>query len=111
MVGIVKEAYPQYYTKYFDSRKIINSAKHSLAISCKVIDESSNPLADVTAFVKETSNLFHTKIKGGFNVKTFAQGKYHFIFSKEGYVSQTIVVAVNNGERTNLKVTLIANTQ
>lgn len=110
LVGIVKESHPLFYINYFNSRKIINPAHNTLAVRCRVIDEMENPIADVVALVKETSNSFKTKEKGQFFIKSFAQGSYHFTFSKAGYASKTINVAVTNGERTEIKVTLVTNT-
>lgn len=110
LVGIVKDTYPEYYINYFDSRKIIKPARHPFSVRCLVVDEMENPIADVVALVKETGNSFKTKGKGQFYIKSIAQGSYHFIFSKEGYISQTSSVAVTNGERTDIKVTLVATT-
>lgn len=111
LVGVIKDVYPEFYTNYTNSRKVINPGTHPLAIRCLVVDESNNPIAGVTAIAGDNMATFTTKTKGHFYVKTFQQGTYQFAFSKEGYETQTITIVVANGERTDVKVTLAATAQ
>ncbi len=111
LVGVIKDAYPEFYASYTSSRKVINPGTHPLAIRCLVVDDSNNPISGVTAIAGDNMATFKTKTKGHFYVKTFPQGTYQFSFSKEGYETQPVTIIVANGERTDLKVTLAAIAQ
>lgn len=111
LVGVIKDAYPEFYANYTSSRKVINPGTHPLAIRCLVVDDSNNPIAGVTAIAGDNMATFKTKTKGHFYVKTFPQGTYQFSFSKEGYETQPVTIVVANGERTDVKVTLAAIAQ
>jgi hypothetical protein len=111
LVGMVKDAHPEFYVSYSNSRKIINPASNPLALRCLVVDEMGAPVAGVVALVTENNKSFKTKTKGGFYIKSFPQGSYEFIFTKEGYLSQPVTVIISNGERTDVKVTLSTSTE
>jgi uncharacterized membrane protein len=47
-----------------------------------------------------------TAEKGGFNVKNLASGTYQVTLKKVGYTEQVVTISVNDGEMTELNVSL-----
>lgn len=47
-----------------------------------------------------------TAEKGGFNIKSLATGTYQVTSKKVGYADQVVTISVNDGEMTELKISL-----
>lgn len=118
---IVRYSNPDFYAHYISSRIVVNTGARTLALQCKVTDaltgkgqagatvvfEPGNGTAmktkggaDLVKTVKKAS------VKGGLNLKTLPAGTYLVTVSKEGYVTQTVTVYVNDGELTTVNVAL-----
>ncbi len=106
LVGVVQSNEPHFYNHYTNSRIIVNSGYRTLAVRCQVVDKNNQGLPKVTVKIKDSNNRYLTKAKGNCYIKTLPEGTYEFTFSKEGYITKVVSVAVVNNERTDVKVVL-----
>jgi hypothetical protein len=120
-VEIVRTKEPSFYNAYKGARKVIERGVGSIALRTLVTDAQSGlPLKGVTvSFVMingttkaaaQTSSkstlVKKTAEKGGFNIKHLAAGTYEVTLKKVGYADQVTTIVVNDGEMTDLKISL-----
>lgn len=106
LVGIVQSNEPHFYNNYINSRIIIDPGYRSLSVRCLVMDKNEEVLPKTTVKIKGLNNRYLTKAKGYCYIKSLPEGSYEFTFSKEGYTSKVVSVAVVNNQRTDVKVVL-----
>ena len=106
LAGVIQFSEPDFYANYINSRIIVDTGSHHLAVRGKVVDVDGMPIAGVTASVVGLTVHYLTKAKGSFYVKSLPAGTYLFTFSKEGYMSNTVSVVVASDARTDVDVTL-----
>jgi hypothetical protein len=124
IVEIVKLTQPNFYNGYKTVRKLIITGRSSLAVKGVVTDlASGEPIQNaILSFAPDgngaMANLANkssdvlvkkTAEKGGFSIKTLPAGKYHVTCIKPGYAEQTAVLAVSEGERSELNLQLSKN--
>lgn len=120
VVEIVRLSQANFFASYRTVRKVIETGRGSLSVKGLVIDAESGDalkgaqlvfaaqpaegklnVAKLTdAIVKKTAD------KGGFYIKTLADGMYTVNISKLGYESQEATLAVSGGELSLLEVQL-----
>ena len=105
-IGIIQDTEPEFYKNYQNSRKVEKPIRKSLAILCTVLDDNNNPIPGVKVTVKGMTRIFKTKNKGGFYTKSFPKGMHTLTFQKEGYITQSIPIAINKGAKTDIKLVL-----
>jgi hypothetical protein len=112
LLEIIRYSDPNTYKAYKLARKTIGYGTRTIAARGKVVDAvtkvgikgvsvtflDGEGVSLVPAVVKKTA------AKGGFNVKSLAEGIYKFKLIKVGYVEQLINVTVNSDELCNIKV-------
>lgn len=118
---IIRFSNSSFYEHYKNSRSVIKTGSRSLAMKGTMTDAATGlGLAGVTLSIvpgngsalKSASGPDLSKIvkisaaKGGFNVKTLADGTYIVTAAKEGYVPQSYTAYVNNGELTVVNMAL-----
>jgi hypothetical protein len=115
LLEIIRYSDPNTYKAYKLARKTIGYGTRTIAVRGKVIDAvtkigirgviviilNGDGTSLVPAIVKKSA------AKGGFNVKSLAEGIYKFKLTKVGYVEQLINVTVNSDELCNIKVEMI----
>jgi len=115
LIEIIRITDPNTYKAYKLARKTIDYGTRTITLRGKVVDAvtkvgikgvsvtflDGEGVSLVPAVVKKTA------AKGGFNVKSLAEGIYKFKLTKVGYVEQLINVTVNSDELCNIKVELI----
>jgi hypothetical protein len=120
LVEVVRVSQPNFYSEYKIARKIVETGVGSLAVKGKITDSVSGAglkgatvtfTADAgnkTLSVTTSGNsLFkRTADKGGFNIKSLAEGSYSVTVSKPGYKDAVVTVNVTNGELSVVDVKL-----
>lgn len=119
-VEIVRLTQVNFYYGYKTNRKIVLTARGSVLVKGIVTDGSTGePLKSATikfSFVGTQAQLKaasdngditkKTADKGGFFIKSIAEGTYQVTIGKPGYKEQTITVNVSNGEMSVLDIKL-----
>ena len=105
-IGIIEDTKPELYKNYQNSRKVEKPIRKALAMLCTVLDDNNNPIPGVKVTVKGMTRIFKTKNKGGFYTKSFPKGMHTLTFKKEGYITQSIPIAINKGYKTDIKLVL-----
>jgi hypothetical protein len=111
LVEIIRITDPNTYKAYKLARKTIGYGTRTIAVRGKVVDAATKvgiKGVSVTFLDAEGASLVpaivkKTAAKGGFNVKTLAEGIYKLKLTKVGYVDQLITVTVNSDELCNIK--------
>jgi hypothetical protein len=123
IVEIVRLSQPDFYTGYRNSRLIINTAGGTVALKGIITDAaSSEPLKGVTLTITPDGGIAvqamngngepivkKTAEKGGFMVKSLPEGTYNVSIAKNGYKEQVVMVAVTDGEMSELNIGLSKN--
>ena len=119
-VEIVRLTQVDFYNGYKSARKVIETGAGSLSVKGIVTDAQTGlPLKGVTVSfaldggmmkaattTTEPELVKKTAEKGGFNVKNLASGTYQVTLKKVGYTEQVVTISVNDGEMTELNVSL-----
>jgi len=120
-VEIVRLTEVNFYNGYKSARKIIETGAGSLSVKGLVTDaQTGSPLKGVTVSfaldggmaktaakaANEPEIVKKTAEKGGFNIKSLAAGTYQVTSKKAGYADQVATISVNDGEMTELKISL-----
>ena len=119
-VEIVRLTEVNFYNGYKSARKLITTGRGSVSVKGIVTDASNGePLRSVT--LKFSTNGTSTKLKaltenndltkktadkGGFMIKTLAEGAYQVAITKPGYKEQMVTVNVSDGEMSVLAIKL-----
>lgn len=125
LVEIVRISQPDFYSGYRSARRIIGTSKGSLQIKGFVTDANTgeglkgatlsfqnsngNGLMKAAASGRAEGMEKKTSNKGGFYIKSLAEGTYTVTIRKSGYADVVSTVAVTNGELSALNVELIKN--
>lgn len=126
LVEIVRISQPEFYSGYKSARKLIDTGAGSLQAKGFVKDAGTGEgLKGVTlSFVQNSNNNGlmkarasnnaevvekRTANKGGFNIKSLAEGTYTVTVRKNGYADVATTIAITNGELTELNVELVKN--
>ena len=115
LIDILRNAQPDIFNAYIQSRKTIDYGTRTIAVRGIIIDAITKiglkgvVLAFMNADEKNTAVKLvkKTAAKGGFNIKSLAEGIYRIKISKVGYVDQVITVTVNKGELCKIKMEMI----
>lgn len=119
-VGIVRLSQVDFYNGYKSARKVVSAGRSSYSVKGVVIDASTGePLKAAT--IKFVTNMAHAKAKsinrngeiikksaekGGFILKSLAEGTYQVVVSKPGYKDETTTLHVSNGEISMMNIQL-----
>jgi len=109
-VEIVRLKEPVFYFGFKTAQKVTIKGRVRMSVKVQTTDANDQPLPKVTVNVTLNEVVVlvkKTSAKGGFNLKSLAAGTYQFTFKKVGFADQTIVVNVNDGELTKLKVKMV----
>ena len=126
LVEIVRISQPEFYSGYKSARKLIDTGAGSLQAKGFVTDagtgkglkgvtlsfaqnSNSNGLMKATASSSAEVVEKKTANKGGFNIKSLAEGTYTVTARKNGYADVVTTIAITNGELTELNVELVKN--
>jgi hypothetical protein len=120
-VEIIRLTQVDFYNGYKSARKVIETGSGSLSVKGLVTDaQTGSPLKGVTVSfaldggmmkaatttTSEPELVKKTAEKGGFNIKGLATGTYQVTLKKAGYADQVATISVNDGELTELKISL-----
>ncbi|MGB4775433.1 MAG: carboxypeptidase regulatory-like domain-containing protein [Daejeonella sp.] len=107
LAEMVKNTEPAYYQTYSNGRKLTAPGYRKLPVRGQVKDAGSLlPLSGVVVRVEGKDLKTKTTAKGNFQLKDLDEGMYVFTFEKNGYQPRTLKVAVTNGERTDMEVSV-----
>ena len=95
-----------FYDNYFSARRVIRTGKRTLAITGLVVDALGNPLEMVNVTLKNTSDTRKTSVNGVFEIKNVEAGIYQLVFTRPGYVENTVEIAVTSTLTTEVNVTM-----
>jgi len=108
-VDILKLKESIFYLGFKTAQKITIRGRVKLLVKGQTVDNNGEPLPGVTITATLNGEVVLVKKsskKGGFYLKSMAEGIYQFTFKKGGFADQTINVVVNHGETTKLKVAM-----
>ncbi len=102
LVEIVKTSQQNFYNEYRTARKIVNTGIGTLAARGRVTDADSGTAlqgATVRWTNEINSNVIIKKTaeKGGFNMKSLAEGSYIVTVSRPGYNEYVVTVNITSG--------------
>ena len=115
IVEIVRLSQPDFYAGYQNSRMVINTGGNSVALKGVITDGANGePLKGVTLTITPVDGsaepiVKKTAEKGGFMVKSLAEGDYTVTISKSGYKEQTVTISITDGEMSELNIELSKN--
>jgi hypothetical protein len=120
IIEIVRMSQPNFYNEYKIARKIVETGVGSLTLKGKISDLNGVGLKGATITIsadggnnkalksaKASNNVVkRTADKGGFNIKSLAEGSYNVTVSKPGYKDAIVTVNITNGELSVLDLEL-----
>jgi predicted nucleic-acid-binding protein len=120
LVEIIRVTQANFYNEYKNVRKIIATGGGSLSVKGKITDAGSGVglkgatvsfAADAASAKTATAGSGVAKVKksadrGGFNIKSLAEGSYTVTIAKLGYKDAVVTVYVSNGELSVVDVAL-----
>jgi hypothetical protein len=110
--GSAKDDFPEFFTGYRTSRKLVETSSGSLALKATATELiNGDPLSGALfRFRLESSDngemVKKTSKKGNFHVKSMDPGIYQVEVSKQGYKNREVSVNVEDGQRNDLIVEL-----
>jgi len=113
VVEIVRLSEPLFYAGYKNARKIVEQGTGSLQVQGNITDASTgNPLpgATITFRLSGQAEVILEKeaaAKGGFMIKSLAEGIYDVTITKIGFKTQVLTVVINWNELYNLDVAMV----
>ena len=115
LMELLHNSEPDIYNAYIQARKTIDYGTRKIAVRGLIIDAITKiGLRGVSLLFINTDEkslvpvlLKKTSTKGGFNIKSLAEGIYQIKLSKVGYVDQIITITVNKGELCKINVEMI----
>lgn len=118
LIEIVRSSEPDFYTGFKSASKLVRTSRRSLAVKGLVTDAlSGEPVKGASlqfvavgngAHAKDTVRLIKkTAKKGGFTIQSLPEGNYTVTISKIGYTTQTISLAIADGDLAELNVKLV----
>ena len=114
-VEIVRLTQVNFYNGYKTARKLVLTGGGSVSVKGNVTDASTDePLKSAHLKFKNTGSparlnaglTKQTADKGGFMIRTLAEGSYQVTITKPGYKEQTVTVNVSTGEMSILDIKL-----
>jgi hypothetical protein len=120
LAEIIRYSHPEFFQKYWDHRKIIETGRGSLSLKAAITDSVTHTgIKGVKgSFVPQNGQMKMasakpgkpmvktTTGKGNFRIKNMAAGTYTVAFEKPGYKEQVVSVNVTGRETTELIVEL-----
>lgn len=112
LVDIVKLTEPNFYAGYNNARKIVDQGKGSLQVQGTVTEAATGkPIAGALLIFRlqgQTAVILEKESadKGGFNIKTLAEGIYEVTITKVGFKTQPTTFVVNWNELCVLEVAM-----
>lgn len=118
---IVKYSKSEFYAHYSSSSAITVTGARKLTVKCKITDAATGlglpgalisfePVNGTSIKSKAgadlVKNVKKASVKGGLNLKTMDTGTYLVTVKKNGFVTQTATVYVNDGELTSVNMAL-----
>ena len=113
VVEIVRLTEPIFYAGYKNARKIVEQGTGSLQVQGNITDASTgNPLPGATITFRlsgQTEVILEKEAaaKGGFMIKSLAEGIYDVSITKIGFKTQVLTVVINWNELYNLDVAMV----
>jgi hypothetical protein len=113
VVEIVRLTESLFYAGYKNARKIVEQGIGSLQVQGNITDASTgNPLPGATITFRlsgqtEVAIEKEAALKGGFMIKSLAEGIYDVTITKIGFKNQVLSVVVDNNELCNLDVAMV----
>jgi hypothetical protein len=112
LVEIVRLSQAVFYANYRATHKVTDAASSSLSVKGKISDSlAGSPIKDATLSFcldgnKEVIMQKKTAAKGGFLIKSLAEGEYTVTISKVGYQTLEIPVVVSSSELCEINASL-----
>jgi len=107
-IGPSAESFPEYVSKYFESRRVIRTGTRTLALKGTVTDADGVPLEKVTITFEGLRLVKKTTAKGNFQVKHFEPGTYTAIYRLLGYDDVVEEFYIIEGMRRDVNVVMQA---
>ncbi len=98
----------EFYRAYTANRKVVNNHGKKLALRGIITDANSKPIAGVTVAVRDIKVETKSTDKGYYEFKNLPKGTQIITFSRAGFITQSIPVAIIATQRAEQNVTLQA---
>ena len=108
LVNILELTNPEFYQKYYFSRKTVNNHGKKLSMRGTVINEQEVEIAAVNVSIPSISRTTKTTAKGYFEFKNLPAGVHNVIFERPGYETTNRQIGTVTSVRQQLEVTMVA---
>jgi hypothetical protein len=105
-----RESDPDFFKGFKQAMKIDGNPTHALSVQGNISEDTpqgSKAIANVRCFIPALDKSVKSGEKGNFQFKSLPAGEYTVVFTKYGYEPVTKTIAVNDGERTELKIKMV----
>ena len=109
LVDILELTNPDFYQKYFFSRKIVNNHGKKLSMRGTVINEKEVEITAVTVSIPAISRFTKTTANGYFEFKNLPAGVHNVIFERPGYETTNRQIGTVTSVRQQLEVIMTAS--
>lgn len=120
LVEVIKFSHPEFYSKYKDTRKVINLTAGMIALTINITgDDNGEAIKGATATIlpasKENINMADLTSKplvkriaknGTIRIKHLPKGTYIIIIEKPGYETVTQTVTISSGDKVVVEIKL-----
>lgn len=120
LVEVIKFSHPEFYSKYKDTRKVINLTAGMIALTINITgDDNGEAIKGATATIlpasKENVNMADLTSKplvkriaknGTIRIKHLPKGTYIIIIEKPGYETVTQTVTISSGDKVVVEIKL-----
>jgi hypothetical protein len=107
LVKMLRFSHALFYGDYFSSRKVIETGNRKLALRGKVTDEFGQPIDKVTVVVDcVPEHSTKTTVRGSYQFKWLPGGVWPVTFKRDGYVSETVFLAITPTLRLDYDISL-----
>ena len=106
MVLTMRVDAPEFYSGFRIARRLRKPGFRKLAGQGRVVDAEGNALGFVVMSCGELGMRKKLSEHGGFRLKGIKEGKYWFLFEKEGFLRVGVEVCINKGKRVEVLVVM-----
>ena len=106
LVNILQLTNPDFYQKYYYTRKTVHTNASKLAVRGTITDQNSQPIAEVTIAIPKLKRTTHTTPKGYFEFKNLPAGLHTLTLKRPGYETLTQQIGSVKSQRLQLNLTL-----
>ena len=112
VIDMLRLSQPTFYASYKESRKVLD-VSNTMAVKGKICEALEGKPIEAASLSfslngkKEVVLEKKTAVKGGFQIKSLAEGEYTVTISKVGFITQSVEITVSSSELCVMDVKLV----